>query len=72
VGTTVTVTGMGFPADADVDIVFFATPVGEAHTDGVGSFTATIQVPDSPFTGPKDVTANSQAIFDSATFTLTD
>lgn len=70
-GTTVTVTGSGFPGGGDVDITFFATRVGETTADENGSFSTTFTVPDTPFTGPMDVTANSRAFFDSATFTVT-
>ncbi len=81
-GTTVTVTGYGFPASTATNVVNASLSwpgltayIGSAITDATGSFTATFVAPQS-VGGPVIITAfnNASGTFDStatATFTVT-
>jgi hypothetical protein len=69
-GTTITVTGTGFPANSTVDLRLQG-PYGDTESDGQGAFTSTVVVPkDTPFTGKTEVIASSGAFSDSATFDI--
>jgi hypothetical protein len=46
-GTTVTVTGTGFPAKQSVTLTYGATTVASVTPDGVGAFTTTFVVPNT-------------------------
>ena len=66
-GTTVTVSGSGFPANTDVEIILLG-PAAETVSDSSGDFTTTFDVPHTPFTGIHDVMAAGGAFSDSAQF----
>ena len=68
-GTTVTVSGTGYPTNTDIEIILLG-PAGETVSDSNGGFTTTINVPDTPFTGIHDVIAAGGAFSDSAQFTV--
>ena len=68
-GTTVTVTGTGYPENTDIAI-WFQGPVAETTSDESGGFTATFTVPDTPFDGINEVRASGGAFSDSAQFTI--
>jgi hypothetical protein len=68
-GATVTVTGTGFPAGTDIEI-WLLGPQAEAISDGTGGFTATFEVPATPFAGINDVIASGGAFSDTAQFTI--
>jgi hypothetical protein len=68
-GTTVTVTGTGFPANSDIEL-WLLGPVAETVSDGSGSFSASFEVPGTPFGGIQDVLASGGAFSDSAQFTI--
>ena len=61
-GTTVTVSGTGFPGNTDIEIILLG-PAAETVSDSSGNFTTTFDVPDTPFTG-------GGAFSDSAQFTI--
>ena len=68
-GTTVTVSGTGYPSNTDIEIILLG-PAGETTSDSSGAFTTTFDVPDTPFTGIHDVIAAGGAFSDSAQFTI--
>ena len=68
-GTSVTVSGTGYPTNTDIEIILLG-PAGETVSDSSGGFTTTINVPDTPFTGIHDVIAAGGAFSDSAQFTI--
>jgi hypothetical protein len=68
-GTSVTVTGTDFPHNTDISI-WFMGPVTETVSDDEGSFSATFEVPDTPFGGVQEVVASGGAFSDTAQFTI--
>ena len=68
-GTTVTVSGTGFPGDTDIEITLLG-PAGETVSDSNGDFTTTVVVPDTPFTGIHDVFVTGGPFGDTAQFTI--
>ncbi|HEX6681446.1 MAG TPA: IPT/TIG domain-containing protein [Candidatus Limnocylindrales bacterium] len=44
-GSRVTVTGTGFPANAEVEIQFHLDSVGETRSDANGAFSITVRIP---------------------------
>jgi outer membrane protein assembly factor BamB len=72
-GTMTTVAGQGFGPNENVIIGFDVIGVGSAMTDGMGSFSKSIQVPKGARPGAHQVFARGQIskLFASATFTVT-
>jgi TIR domain/IPT/TIG domain len=68
-GTTVTVSGTGFPGSTDIEITLLG-PAAETVSDSNGDFTTTFVVPDTPFTGIHDVFVTGGAFGDTAQFTI--
>ena len=68
-GTTVTVSGTGFPANTDIEVTLLG-PAAKTVSDSNGDFTTTFDVPDTPFTGIHDVFATGGAFGDTAQFTI--
>jgi hypothetical protein len=68
-GTTVTVTGSGYPANTDIAI-WLLGPAAETISDSSGNFTKTFDVRDTPFTGIQEVIASGGASSDRAQFTI--
>ena len=70
VGTNLTVTGLGFAANEDVDIMYEGGQVETARTNAKGSFDVSFPVPESKY-GGRPVTAEDDAENEAtATFTM--
>ncbi len=70
VGTNLTITGGGFAANEDVDVRYDGSQVGSARTNSKGSFSVTLEIPESPH-GARQVTAEVDGIVETTeTFTM--
>jgi hypothetical protein len=72
-GTSVKVTGTNFPANAEVEIRFHVTNIGETRSDANGAFTVTVRIPSSVPTKdfPWTITATATPFSDSEDFKVT-
>jgi hypothetical protein len=73
-GTSVVITGKGFPPNRDVDIKFHTEDLAPAATDEQGSFEDTVVIPGTfdAFSGQQfQITATTMGCFKSTPFQLT-
>jgi hypothetical protein len=68
-GTAVTVSGTGYPANTDIEIILLG-PAAETTSDSSGDFTTTFDGPATPLPGIHDVIAAGGAFSDTAQFTI--
>ena len=69
-GTAITATATGFDSGASITFRYGARPVVELTADGDGTATATLEAEDFP-RGPVTISADHEASFDTAIFTVT-